>query len=334
MKRFVASYHSWKLVLVGSALLLLVNACSYQPVEEPLDLSASSKKARVYFNDNIKRFDVDFLEIALTDANTADDKFLRMVKDAGGFEAYEALRLSDRAKYQQLLKKHNIEYVTDRLPGVSESEEGLSLQNVDDCVKYFPQSDRDKLFFVGDGVAKLSGIRWPAFKGKSHEVYIDKSGRPAYASDLYGQPGVVSAPSKSTISRSCQDKVRSWGISGDQAGHLIASALGGWKGRANLAPQNGNFNNTSWRRIENKAKECATGERFYYRYTTYPLYPDNKALRPNWFVSRSTATRYRSTSNPAYFARSTTYFPNISGGGTNGTEIAQQVQQYWDRYCR
>ena len=333
MKRFVASYHSWKLVLVGSALLLLVNACSYQPVEEPLDLSASSKKARVYFNDNIKRFDVDFLEIALTDANTADDKFLRMVKDAGGFEAYEALRLSDRAKHQQLLKKHNIEYVTDRLPGASEDGEGLSLQYINDCVKYFPRSDRDKIFNVGDGVARiLNGI--PYNKSKAHEVYIDKSGRPAYASDLYGQPGVVSAPALANRDRNCEIKVKAWGKSTDSPGHLIAAQLGGWGGRANLAPQNSNFNNSSWRRIENKAKQCGTGERFYYRYTTYVLYPTTQALRPDWFVSRSTATRYRSTSNPPHFARSTIYFPNINGGGSNGTTEAQKVQRFWDRYCR
>ncbi|WP_438026378.1 DNA/RNA non-specific endonuclease [Sorangium sp. So ce233] len=171
---------------------------------------------------------------------------------------------------------------------------GYAVQElISDCPQYFPSGDRNV---------------WHSFDGEHY--YIDGSGRPhrAYAY----LPPIATAPRKDT----CQGNVGSWGDAENPSndydgGHLIGSQLGGWGGRANLVPQDANFNRGNWVTLENKMALCAGLPSGRMRYYIGANYPNSSALVPNNMTMEITN---RSTGSSVFMS-----FANTDGGGANGT---------------
>jgi hypothetical protein len=67
----------------------------------------------------------------------------------------------------------------------------------------------------------------------------------------------LSPPYPAVVKKKCQVKVGGWGYDGDEGGHLIGGNIGGYGGRANLAPQNPTLNHGQWNRVANTVSFCA-----------------------------------------------------------------------------
>ncbi|MFT7723217.1 MAG: DNA/RNA non-specific endonuclease [Roseateles sp.] len=191
-------------------------------------------------------------------AEPGSSGFFRAVKEAGGMEAFLQLVADDSSDAaKELLARHGVGFTRDMPTGDAmaqrmSAEPGVRAQNVSDCIQVYPPADRDKTFAFG-----------------SHTVHIDSYGRPGVAT-WTGGPGIPVGPGTRT---GCQTTVGKWGVAGDVGGHLIPAALGGWGGRANLVPQNGEMNNGPWRTVENVPSKCRLS-----RQTTYIVTP--KYLTP------------------------------------------------------
>ncbi|QSQ24779.1 DNA/RNA non-specific endonuclease [Pyxidicoccus parkwayensis] len=164
---------------------------------------------------------------------------------------------------------------------------------ISDCPKYFPSTDRSK---------------WHSFDGEYY--YIDSAGRPNRAyKDL---PKIVAAPRVDA----CQTSVGQWGDAENSSndydgGHLIGSQLGGWGGRANLVPQDANFNRGNWAQLENKMALCGGLPAGRLRYTIGASYPNSTALIPN--------TLTMEIKNQSSGSSVSMSFSNVDYGGSNGT---------------
>ncbi|WXH27476.1 hypothetical protein WA016_01400 [Myxococcus stipitatus] len=163
---------------------------------------------------------------------------------------------------------------------------------IGDCPKYFPSGDRSI---------------WHNFDGEY--FFIDSAGRPNRAyKDL---PPIVTAPRVST----CQTNVGQWGDAENPSndydgGHLIGSQLGGWGGRANLVPQDANFNRGNWVALENKMADCGSLPNSQLRYTIGVGYPNSTTLIPD--------TMTMDIRNQSTGASVSLSFTNTDGGGPNG----------------
>ncbi|QAT84340.1 Putative ribonuclease YeeF [Corallococcus coralloides] len=164
---------------------------------------------------------------------------------------------------------------------------------ISDCPKLFPSTDRNK---------------WHSFDGEYY--FIDSVGRPNRAyKDL---PRITAAPRVD----SCQTNVGQWGDAENPSndydgGHLIGSQLGGWGGRANLVPQDANFNRGNWLQLENAMAGCGSLPKGRLRYSIGANYPNSTALIPNNLTMQITN---QSTGSAVSMS-----FSNTDGGGTNGT---------------
>lgn len=164
---------------------------------------------------------------------------------------------------------------------------------ISDCPKLFPSTDRNK---------------WHSFDGEYY--FIDSVGRPNRAyKDL---PRITAAPRVD----SCQTNVGQWGDAENPSndydgGHLIGSQLGGWGGRANLVPQDANFNRGNWLQLENAMAGCGSLPNGRLRYSIGANYPNSTALIPNNLTMQITN---QSTGSAVSMS-----FSNTDGGGTNGT---------------
>ena len=164
---------------------------------------------------------------------------------------------------------------------------------ISDCPKYFPSGDRNV---------------WHHFNGEYY--FIEASGRPhrAYAY----LPPIASEPR----SDSCQLNVGQWGDQENPSndydgGHMIGSQLGGWGKRANLIPQDANFNRGNWVVLENKMAKCSGLPSGRLRYYIGANYPNGSALIPNNLTMQIT--------NQVSGANVSLSFANTDGGGSNGT---------------
>jgi DNA/RNA non-specific endonuclease len=164
---------------------------------------------------------------------------------------------------------------------------------ISDCPKYFPSGDRNV---------------WHHFNGEYY--FIEASGRPhrAYAY----LPPIASEPR----SDSCQLNVGQWGDQENPSndydgGHMIGSQLGGWGKRANLIPQDANFNRGNWVVLENKMAKCRVLPNGRMRYYIGANYPNGSALIPNNLTMQIT--------NQVSGANVSMSFANTDGGGSNGT---------------
>ncbi|AKF86670.1 hypothetical protein MFUL124B02_31195 [Myxococcus fulvus 124B02] len=162
-----------------------------------------------------------------------------------------------------------------------------------DCPKYFPSSDRNI---------------WHNFDGEYY--FLDTAGRPSRA--YKNLPAIVAAPRIDA----CQTSVGQWGDAENPSndydgGHLIGSQLGGWGGRANLVPQDSNFNRGNWVQLENKMARCGSLPSGRLRYTIGASYPNTTALIPNTLTME-----IRNQTSGASVSLS---FSNTDGGGSGGT---------------
>ncbi|AUX46720.1 hypothetical protein SOCE26_082290 [Sorangium cellulosum] len=180
---------------------------------------------------------------------------------------------------------------------------------ISDCPQYFPSGDRNK---------------WHSFDGEHY--YIDGSGRP-YRAYAY-LPPIAAAPRR----ESCQGSVGSWGDAENPSndydgGHLIGSQLGGWGGRANLVPQDANFNRGNWVQLENKMALCDALPNGRLRYYIGANYPNGSALIPHNMTIEITN---RSSGSSVYMS-----FSNTDGGGSNGTNEKNRGVSWLDgQGCR
>jgi hypothetical protein len=115
---------------------------------------------------------------------------------------------------------------------------------------------------------------------------------------------------------SCQTAIGQWGDAENPSnqydgGHLIGSQLGGWGGRANIVPQDANFNRGNWAQLENKMATCGVLANAAMRYSINVDYTNSSALVPSAFTMEIT--------RPSNGAKITLRFTNVDGGGPNGT---------------
>jgi DNA/RNA non-specific endonuclease len=222
--------------------------------------------------------------IACSGAPTTDDASVDpadyLEDDFGGPAGLmEFFAAAPESMIEDVLESHRIGFVRHAL--------------VSDCVKTFPASDRNT---------------WHAFDGEFY--FIEANGRPNRAYKYL--PPVVEAGRIT----SCQTSVGQWGDqevpSNDyDGGHMIGSQLGGWGGRANLVPQDANFNRGNWVQIENKAADCGAlpaEQLFYYVRADYG---STTALVP---ATMQLTLENRDSSESVSFS-----FTNVDGGGPNGT---------------
>jgi hypothetical protein len=162
---------------------------------------------------------------------------------------------------------------------------------IDACPQYFPASDRST---------------WHSLNGE--HFYIDASGRPLRA---YSYLPPIASEARSTT---CQGNVGQWGDAENPSndydgGHLIGSQLGGWGKRANLVPQDANFNRGNWVVLENKMADCAGLPNGRVRYYISVSYSNSTKLVPSTFGMQITN---QSTGSSVSLS-----FSNTDSGGSN-----------------
>ena len=222
-----------------------------------------------------------------------DDVAARMERDFGGPSGLAAFFESHSPEeVRAALAPYGVGYVVRR------SSDEVEAQYIGDCPKYFPTSDRSI---------------WHNFDGEY--FYIDASGRPNRAYKYL--PLIAAAPRWD----SCQTSVGQWGDAENPAndydgGHLIGSQLGGWGGRANLVPQDANFNRGNWLQLENKMAQCGSLPSGRLRYYIGANYSNTTKLVPSTMTME-----IRNQSSGASVSLS---FTNVDYGGTNGTTERQR----------
>lgn len=209
----------------------------------------------------VQAAEMEMIEKHLNDADTSNDAFLKLARDAGGFQKLNyRMRGASEKELRELVKPYGIRLSIDVPKGTTTDGE-LNAQNILDCKEFLPSSDRNKLH-VNIG-------------GTGTNVYIDSQGRPAYAYKWFAP---LSRPG-TTPRSSCQTTVGYFGVSGDVGGHLIAASLYGSARRANMVPQSGTFNNGPWRYLEIRAGRCARS-RWTTGYQANAWYSSNTTSRP------------------------------------------------------
>jgi hypothetical protein len=203
----------------------------------------------------------------------SDESFSIFLYMLGGAEVYEHLRLS--LTPTEWASIHRINSILPREPAVALSLDGkyqpvlnppvnLHPSTESDgtgCPQYFPKEDWGDSFQFGLNYMVLDVIGRPYFS----RVISDKLLPPVRRQD------------------GCQSKVGSWGLKTDDGGHLVASKLGGWGGRTNLVPQDGELNNSEWKRVENLVGRCMAAG-YITLFQVYAIPPlRSTSLRPERF---------------------------------------------------
>ena len=234
-------------------------------------------------------------------AASSDPAYARLLDDMGGIAGVgRLLRESTDAELAATFARYGMGFeVIDRTlaEGMTEEEAGR-LQDITACPQLFPSGDRAKWF-------RLIGA------GGAEDHYIDSRGRPLTAFKSLGP--VVTAARQTT----CQANVGNWGTAGEtyDGGHLIGSQLGGWGGRANLVPQQFNFNRGNWVRIENAMALCGRLGNGAVEYHVDVDYPNTTTLTPSAFHADVLIAGVWKSAD----------FTNTSGGGANGTTQATSM---------
>jgi hypothetical protein len=208
--------------------------------------------------------------------------------DFGGPDALMAfLESTNEQQVRAALGAYGMGYVVHDEPADVQPYEVIT-----DCPQYFPSSDR---------------TAWHSLNGEFY--YIDGSGRPSRAYTYFSP--VASEPRAT----SCQTSVGQWGDAEGpddyDGGHMIGSQLGGWGKRANLVPQQFNFNRGNWVAVENKLAKCDAVPAGRIRYQVNVGYSNSTKLVPSTF-----GAQINNTSTGASVSLS---FTNTAGGGSNGT---------------
>jgi hypothetical protein len=180
---------------------------------------------------------------------------------------------------REVLEQYGLGYATQEL--------------ITDCTQTFPSGDRST---------------WHSLNGEYY--YIDSAGRPNKAYTYL--PPIASEARDDT----CQASVGQWGDAANpgtdyDGGHMIGSQLGGWGRRANLVPQEANFNRGNYAQLENKMAQCGGLSSGRMLYSITVSYPNSTTLIPstwNVYIQDRTQGDYVSLN-----------FLNASQGGSNGT---------------
>src|SRR5262245_37176381 len=210
---------------------------------------------------------------------TADEPITALEEELGGPEGVmDMFEKNNEAKVRETLADYGIEYRTSEL--------------ISDCPQRFPASDRNV---------------WHSFNGEFY--YIEGNGRPYRAYSYL--PPIAAEPR----SDSCQLNVGQWGDAENPSndydgGHMIGSQLGGWGKRANLVPQDANFNRGNWAVLENKMARCAGLPSGRLRYYIGANYPNSTALIPNNMTMQIT--------NQSSGSSVSLSFSNVDSGGSSG----------------
>jgi DNA/RNA non-specific endonuclease len=239
-----------------------------------------------------------------TDTPESTDSITQLEKDYGGPDGLrEFFDKSSPEQIQQALAGYGIGYVvhpyqTEPPETTAAADDLVQPQLISDCVQFFPSADRNI---------------WHNFNGEFY--FIDTSGRPSRA---YADLPPITAAARITA---CQTSIGQWGDAENPSndydgGHLIGSQLGGWGGRANIVPQDANFNRGNWVQLENAMAGCGSLPAGRMRYSITVGYANTAALVPNTFGMVITN---RTTSSSV-----TMSFTNVDGGGTNGTATRQR----------
>jgi len=231
-----------------------------------------------------------------------DPVYEAMLNGVGGMDGLSALL--DSAS-PEVLTATFAEY------GVSYEEIDVSAYDMDadtkgdtitECPQYFRSADRNK---------------WISLRGAggSESHYIDSRGRPLAA---YKRLPPVTTASRSSY---CQTQIGNWAspASSYDGGHLIGSQLGGWGKRANIVPQQFNFNRGNWKRVEDQIAKCRRLPNGVVAYYVVVGYPSGSGLTPSRFTSNV------SISGSAW---ENAYFSNTSGGGSNGYNEATSMRNW------
>lgn len=232
----------------------------------------------------------------------ADTPFHRLLTDVGGHDALATLlKTASDTTLRRTFARHDIAYVVHDVRAVQPGDpttKFTSADGVTDCPRTFNTSVRNA---------------WHAVRGSGgYEAhYIDGSGRP------YVAYKTLSPTSGASRDGDCQADVGNLTSNAD-GGHLIGTQLGGWGRRANLAPQNSNFNRGNWLQLENQLDACEPVSGAYaYVYATYT----SSSLVPTYWDLRATvsgATRWA-------------YFDNADSGGPNGTQKRRDMTAWLEQ---
>lgn len=174
-----------------------------------------------------------------------------------------------------------------------QAHDTLSAQLADGCPVRFATSERNM---------------WHSMNGGYY--YIDSEGRPRSA---YRYLPPITAATRDTT---CQSTVGNLdNPEGYDGGHLVGSQLGGWGRRANMAPQNSNFNRGNYVQIENQAAKCTRLARGALTYLARVTYPNTTTNTPSTWTLEMTI-------GGETFSRT---FENVAYGGASGTTYRQQA---------
>lgn len=224
---------------------------------------------------------------AATPAKSHLDSYDALMARLGGepiFRMY--LRTMSPQGLQAILRLHGSDLVI---------HNDIEPMEADDCPDRFPEAERNK---------------WHLFNGGHY--FIDGQGRPQTA---YRNLPPIQAGTRDT---SCQSFVNDLAPGTWDAGHLIAASLGGWGRRANLVPQNPNFNQQNWNYMEQQVAKCSALGSGSVLYKVQVAYPSADTNLPSTFTADITigSDNIKRT------------FQNTSGGGGNGTAYKDQIKSW------
>ena len=229
-------------------------------------------------------------------AAPSDSAYARLLADHGGIGGLADFRA--RASDEELAATLGRYGIAFEIVDVAASAETARFQDITACPQKFPTSDRVKWF-------RLVGA------GGAEDHYIDSRGRPATA---FKSLGPVTTAARQTT---CQTNVGNWAspASSFDGGHLIGSQLGGWGGRANLVPQQYNFNRGNWKRIEDAVAKCSRLGSGAIEYHVDVDYSNSTTLTPSQFHADIKIGGVWKSAD----------FTNTAGGGSSGTSQATSM---------
>lgn len=210
----------------------------------------------------------------------SDDPAQQLEDDFGGPNGLlEFFESHSEDEVRAILGEYQIGYVT--------------ADSITDCPKKFSSAERNT---------------WHRINGEYY--FVDSAGRPRRAYAYL--PPVVTA----SRDDSCQASVGQWGDAENPSndydgGHMIGSQLGGWGARANLVPQDSNFNRGNYVQLENQMAKCKSLSSGRMLYSITVSYPSSSTLIP------STWNVYIEDRNQGDFV--SLNFKNTDQGGSSGT---------------
>lgn len=171
--------------------------------------------------------------IALGDASSLPH--LKLIRDLGGYSQFSAF-LRKNAQSPEVVQQKFSQY---GLKYNAPNSKMLAPLNYRDCVKFFPTADRGQTFTIIEHLMNSS---------------IDGEGRPFLSSKIFPAYGLKDRQPK------CQAWIGNLFTDNSyidwQGGHLIGYESGGYGGRANVVPQNSNFNGGRYQILEKTLRSC------------------------------------------------------------------------------